>query len=65
MSSVFGYATVVRTLQTGEQRFATLVHDKELDAKQVIILKKELPVNTKLYWEYDCRTKKTNWMQIE
>lgn len=65
MSSVFGFATVTKTLELEKERFATILHDKETNIKECVVFNKELPVNTKLYWEFDCRTKKTNYMITE
>lgn len=62
MSAVFGFATVTKVVKLEENRYAHKVYDDDLNTSQVIILSKELPLDTKLYWEFDCRTMKTHWM---
>jgi hypothetical protein len=62
MSSVFGFATVVKTEKISEERVITLLHDKDTDIKECVAFNKEFPVGTQVYWEFDCRTKKTNYI---
>lgn len=65
MSAVFGFAKVTKTIPLAENRIAHVVYDSELNAQQCVIFSQQLPVGTKLYWEFDCRDKKTRWMLAE
>lgn len=62
MASVFGYAVVTRVIPLQEGRIAHVIYDKELNDKQCVIFNQELPLNTKLYWEYDCKEQKTRYI---
>ena len=65
MSAVFGFAKVTKTVPLAEKRIAHVVYDSELNTEQCVIFNQQLPVGTKLYWEFDCRDKKTQWMLVE
>lgn len=65
MSAVFGFAKVTKTVPLAENRIAHVVYDNELNAKQCVIFNQQLPIGTKLYWEFDCCTEKTRWMLAE
>lgn len=65
MSAVFGFAKVTKTVPLAENRIAHIVYDSELNEKQCVIFNQQLPIDTKLYWEFDCRDKKTRWMLAE
>jgi hypothetical protein len=65
MSAVFGFAKVTKTVPLAENRIAHVVYDCELNAEQCVIFNQQLPIGTKLYWEFDCRDKKTRWMLAE
>ena len=41
MSSVFGFATVTKTLELEKERFATILHDKETNIKECVVFNKE------------------------
>lgn len=64
MASVFGYATVTKVVKLEEKRIAHIIYDEDLQDKQVVIFAVELPVHTKLYWEFDCKEKKTHYTVI-
>lgn len=65
MSAVFGFAKVTKTIPLAENRIAHVVYDSELNAQQCVIFNQQLPIGTKLYWEFDCCTEKTRWMLAE
>lgn len=65
MSAVFGFAKVTKTVPLTENKIAHIVYDSELNTKQCVIFNQQLPVDTKLYWEFDCCTEKTRWMLAE
>lgn len=65
MSAVFGFAKVTKTVPLAENKIVHVVYDSELNTKQCVIFSQQLPVGTKLYWEFDCCTEKTRWMLLE
>ena len=63
MSSVFGYARVVKTLPI-KNKYIVKIYDEEYQESKLISSKEDLPIGTEVYWEFDCRTKKTEYIVL-
>lgn len=59
MSSVFGIMTVEGNRISEDGRIILDCFDPDLKEHQIVHSSRALPVGTKLYWEFDCRTFKT------
>lgn len=59
MSSVFGIMAVEGNRISEDGRIILDCFDADLKEHQIVYSNRALPVGTKLYWEFDCRTSKT------
>lgn len=65
MSAVFGMCTVKSVHTSEDNKIILDAFDDAYNETYHITASKELPIGTKLYWEFDCRTSKMSFAVMQ